>query len=54
MENGNLVATDLIDEMEKVKSDFKILSTEIIEDMLKDMTEKEKDTLLRLYIYAER
>lgn len=51
MKNANL---ELIDEMKKVKSDFEILSEDIIEDMLTDMTSEEKDTLLRLYIYEKR
>lgn len=45
------VSTELIDEMSKVKEDFKILSKDMIEDMLNDMTEEEKEILLRLYIY---
>lgn len=48
------VNIELIEEMKKVKSDFEILSEDIIEDMLTDMTSEEKDTLLRLYIYEKR
>lgn len=51
MKNTNL---ELIEEMKKVKSDFKILSKDIIEDMLEDMTSEEKDALLRLYIYDNK
>lgn len=51
MKNVNL---ELIDEMKKVKSDFEILSEDIIEDMLADMTSEEKDVLLRLYIYDNK
>lgn len=48
------VSLELIEEMQKVKSDFKILSEDIIEDMLVDMTSEEKDALLRLYIYDNK
>lgn len=48
------ISLELIDEMEKVKSDFEILSEDIIENMLADMTSEEKDVLLRLYIYGKR
>lgn len=48
------VSTELIDEMEKVKADFLILSKDVIEDVLKDMTQEEKEVLLRLYIYEKR
>ena len=48
------VNLELIDEMKKVKSDFGILSEDIIENMLADMTSEEKDVLLRLYIYEKR
>lgn len=51
MKSANL---ELIDEMKKVKSDFEILSEDIIEDMLTDMTSEEKDALLRLYIYDNK
>lgn len=51
MKNVNL---ELIDEMKKIKSDFEILSEDIIEDMLADMTSEEKDVLLRLYIYDNK
>lgn len=48
------VNLELINEMKKVKSDFEILSEDIIEDMLTDMTSEEKDALLRLYIYDNK
>lgn len=54
MKNEAYVATDLIDKMSKIKSDFKFLPTDAIENILKDMTEEEKNILLKLYIYAER
>ena len=47
-------SAELESEMKKVKSDFRILSRDIIEDMLKDLTSAEKETLLRLYIYENR
>lgn len=45
--------TELVDEMAKVKDDFKIMSKDTIEDMLKDMTQEEKEVLLRLYIFEK-
>ena len=54
MESERYVKTELIDEMAKVKSDFKILSHDIIEEMLQDMTPDEKEVLLRLYIYENK
>lgn len=48
------VPIELIDEMTKVKADFKVLSKDIIENMLKDMSEDEKAVLLRLYIYESK
>lgn len=48
------VSTEFIDEMKKVKEDFLILSNDVIEEMLKDMTQEEKEVLLRLYIYEKR
>ena len=54
MKNEAYVTTDLIDKMSKIKSDFKFLSADAIENILKDMTEEEKNILLKLYIYAER
>lgn len=48
------VPIELIDEMIKVKADFKVLSKDIIENMLKDMSEDEKAVLLRLYIYESK
>ena len=48
--DNKYVSTELIDEMAKVKDDFKILPKDIIEGMLEDMTAEEKDLLLRLYI----
>ena len=43
-----------IDELKKIKDDFCVLSEDLIEDMLKDMTCEEKEMLLRLYIYENR
>ena len=40
------VPIELIDEMTKVKADFKVLSKDIIENMLKDMSEDEQLKLL--------
>lgn len=54
MDKENCVSTELIDEMAKVKSDFTILSKDIIENMLKDMSSEEKEVLLRLYIYENK
>lgn len=54
MDGRNQVSTELIDEMVKVKSDFKILSKDMIENMLKDMSAEEKEILLRLYIYENK
>lgn len=54
MDKENCVSTELIDEMAKVKSDFTILSNDIIENMLKDMSSEEKEVLLRLYIYENK
>lgn len=54
MDKENYVSTELIDEMAKVKSDFTILSKDIIENMLKDMSSEEKEVLLRLYIYENK
>ena len=42
---------ETIDELEKIKNDFKIITPDAIEAMLKDMTVEEKEALLRLYIY---
>ena len=50
--DNKYVSTELIDEMAKVKDDFKILPKDIIEGMLEDMTAEEKDLLLRLYIFG--
>lgn len=57
MDKENCVSIELIDEMAKVKSDFTIftiLSKDIIENMLKDMSSEEKEVLLRLYIYEKK
>lgn len=54
MDKENCVSIELIDEMAKVKSDFTILSKDIIENMLKDMSSEEKEVLLRLYIYENK
>ena len=54
MDKENCVSTEFIDEMAKVKSDFTILSNDIIENMLKDMSSEEKEVLLRLYIYENK
>lgn len=55
MENKNekIIPTSLIDEMQKVKSDFKILPHDIIESMLHDMSSEEKEVLLRLYVFEK-
>lgn len=50
--NNKHASIELIDEMAKVKDDFKILPKDIIESMLEDMTAEEKDMLLRLYIFG--
>ena len=50
--DNKYVSTELIDEMAKVKDDFKILPKDIIEGMLEDMTAEEKELLLRQYIYG--
>lgn len=50
--NNKRASIELIDEMAKVKDDFKILPKDIIESMLEDMTAEEKDMLLRLYIFG--
>ena len=48
---------DMIEEMAKVKKNFRLLlianQHEIIEGMLADMSQEEKDILLRLYIYED-
>ena len=48
---------DMIDEMAKVKKSFRSLliadQPEIIEGMLGDLSQEEKDILLRLYIYED-
>lgn len=49
--DNKYVSTELIDEMAKVKDDFKILPKDIIEGML-EVTAEEKDLLLRLYIFG--
>lgn len=48
---ANSIAMETIDELEKIKNDFKIITPDAIEAMLKDMTVEEKEALLRLYIY---
>ena len=49
---------DMMEEMAKVKKNFKLLlvadQREIIEGMLGDMSQEEKDALLRLYIYESK
>lgn len=50
--NNKHASIELIDEMAKVKDDFKVLPKDIIESMLEDMTAEEKDMLLRLYIFG--
>lgn len=50
--NNKHASIELVDEMAKVKDDFKILPKDIIESMLEDMTAEEKDMLLRLYIFG--
>lgn len=50
---ANFIATDTIEELKKIKDDFKIMSHDTIEAMLKDMSIKEKEALLRLYIYEK-
>lgn len=51
--NEKIIPTSLIDEMQKVKSDFKILPHDIIEGMLHDMSSEEKEVLLRLYVFEK-
>lgn len=51
MKTQKYITIELVDEMTKVKDDFKIMSKDAIEDRLKDMTKEEKEVLLRLYIF---
>lgn len=55
---GNKYASvEMLDEMAKIKKNFKLLlnadQRDIIEGMLGDMSQEEKDALLRLYIYEK-
>lgn len=56
MEN-KYVSIEMLDEMAKVKKSFKMLlitdQQDLIERMLGDMSQEEKDALLRLYIYED-
>lgn len=54
MKTEKYITTELVDEMTKVKDDFKIMSKDTIEDMLKDMAQEEKEVLLRLYIFDNK
>lgn len=54
METEKYITAELVDEMAKVKDDFKIMSKDTIEDRLKDMTQEEKEVLLRLYIFDNK
>jgi hypothetical protein len=54
MKTEKCIPTELVDKMVKVKDDFKIMSKDIIEDMLKDMAQEEKEVLLRLYIFDNK
>lgn len=50
---GKYVSTELIDKMAKIKDDFKNMPKDTIEDILKDITDDEKEVLLRLYIFEK-
>lgn len=40
--------------MAKLKDDFKIMLKDTIEDKLKNLTQEEKEILLRLYIFDNK
>lgn len=50
----NKISVEIIDDMKSLKENFKVISIENIEDMLKHLSNEEKEVLLKLYIYESR
>lgn len=48
------VSMTTIDEMKELKDALKSVSAKNAEDMIRNLTNEEKDCLLRLYIYEDK
>lgn len=48
------IPMSMIDEMKDLKDALKAASTKNVEDMIKNLSETEKECLLRLYIYENK
>ncbi len=51
---GKLISMEMIDKMKELKDVLNAVSAENAEDMIKHLTEDEKDCLLRLYVYENK
>lgn len=51
---GKLIFMEMIDKMKELKDVLNTVSAENAEDMIKHLTEDEKDCLLRLYVYENK
>ena len=54
MKTQKYITIELVDKMAKLKDDFKIMLKDTIEDKLKNLTQEEKEILLRLYIFDNK
>lgn len=52
--NNDYMLMETVDKMSDVKKKFQTMDRVHIEHLLKNLTEKEKDALLRLYIYENK
>lgn len=51
---GKSMSMEMIDKMKELKDVLNTVSAENAEDMIKHLTEDEKDCLLRLYVYENK